>query len=163
MANASLVGDTINIRFEIEEVGVLFDNQVVVGDGVEMSVQGGPNDFVNVDVHSESFDIIWDFPTVVSINPSLITLSDLDWIGAQGEIVGVTRTDSEPVDSNLTWGADFVEVSFPFFSPPPNDLVFSFDIETRHIGDPVPDAGASILFLSLGLLPIFGANLRKRS
>lgn len=165
-ANASLVGDEINIQLTAFEGSlVLIDTVEEVGADVEGIVSGNRNSSIAVDVHAESFDLIYEVAELEFIGfDSLFRLSDLNWVGTPGQIVDVVRTDSnDDISTQVNFGADWIEVTVPDFTVPPPARTFSFDIVAVHDGDPVPDAGASILFLSLGLLPIFGANLRKRS
>lgn len=155
---ASLVGD--EIEWTMEAVGLgLVGGSAIVGPGIEASGGGGR---IEIDVSAESFDVLWDLTGVPDTSvPWIISIADLDWTNEPGRIVGVTKTAGPDSVEDISFGADFVSVKFPRLINPPAFQSFSFDIETVHGPNPVPDAGASAVLFSMGLIAVGGAALRR--
>ena len=159
-AHASLIGDTITVQMT-GDFGAT--TNVVVGNGVEIG-----SDFGNlidpefIDIGSESVSGHWE--AVLFANPQTIILSDIDWVGMAGEIVGI--------DNFMSQDANFTESAISFtphsITIDVSGLVaegdWSFDIVADHAVTPgqteIPEPPAFAI-LGIGLAGLGFVRRRK--
>lgn len=169
--NATLIGDEVLIAQSSTSSGVLRDDLVTVGSGVELSCPGvfelcGANipgvSQGSIDIGASS--ILFNLGSIISaVFLSDIfngyTFSDLDWTNGPGIITGVSlNTDVDGLDlSRISFGDDFVAVNFESLQLDSNDTFFEITLATSHS---VPEPG-SLALLCLGLAGVGIARRKK--
>lgn len=139
---ATLIGDSVGLRFGFTGGAALFTNTAIVSDpGIEFNVPLAPQ-FVNspvvpVDVKGSSFDIIFDLTGFQSLgNLTTFELFDLDWPG--GTITHVELISGNPDDvANISFTDDSIWVDFNDLDNPPAINAFSFAIVTEPATTPL--------------------------
>lgn len=144
-AHASLIGDDIGIRFNVEGFGDQFDDVVTVIDpGLEARFAAG-----TVDVSATGF--VFDYTASRDLDLSYLRLTDLD-IGAP--ITGValvTGTPANVVSTAVT--ANSIVVTFAnTIGTEGDDRTYGFDILTGPIPQVPLPAGAVLALTGLGAL-----------
>ena len=153
---AALIGDTIGYEISGVNSGILAGSgtAMVVDPGVEVFIRFGEfgDGFFEIDVQAESFDL-----TLGNLGPPIgediqWILSDLDWITpGPGEVIGVTQVGGPA--SNINFTTDSITIITP--TPQSSTYFFSFDIEIRHIPEPLTILGA-------GTAVGFGAFFKRK-
>lgn len=170
-AKATLIGDSVQAAMStpsgIFNVVTQFTSPAIVGAGTEFS--GGIEHASFTDLTADILvDVTSSGFTVTGLQTSgwtghgggganlRIDLSDLDWVGLPGEIIGINDLGGAHSVFNLGFGphSAFVEFENMSFSIDGSTRSFSFDV--RHI--PEPDA---LALFGLGLLGL-GFARRKR-
>ncbi|MEM1168072.1 MAG: PEP-CTERM sorting domain-containing protein [Cyanobacteria bacterium P01_H01_bin.35] len=157
-AQAALLADSV--RVELGNNGVfIFDETAVVTDpGTEFSFLSGDGSF-NLDVKSDSFDIIYDAGSFASVgDPTNWILSDLDWVDTPGIVTGVTLASGNAnLISAMSFTDDSISIDILNYSIPPQNKIetWTFNIQTEHESTPEP---ATIL----GLLTVTALGLGSR-
>lgn len=157
-SHASLIGDAVTLDFGITgEAGSVFTSTALVTNpGVEFTIPTG-NPLL-VDIKDSSFDIFFDltgFPDVGAA--TTFVLSDLDWVGMSGEVIGLSLTSGDVSSvSSLSFTTNSVTVNLFNLTNPSELQRFSFDINTSHVSEP-----ANIALLSLGLIGVAFARRKK--
>ena len=157
-AQAALIGDEIDYSFGISGGPTLVSGSAIVTDpGAEFSgpvFGGGGTADVLIDVAADSFDLGFDFDGALGVDLVWV-LSDLDWVGTPGEIVGVTQTAGRSA-VDISWTADSITIITPLANIVPVNDLFSFDIQTTHS---VPEP---LTILGAGTAIGFGAAFKRK-
>ena len=146
-ASASLIGDTINARWQFGATDL--NDDFVVGPGIE----GNPwlGIYLDISESAISIDVVDDGATGI-VETVVWTFSSLDWVGTPGVIVDVTPSTNwvDWSDDFVTFGENFVRVEFlnDVSFDASNDFLF-LDIEATHIPEPTAAvlAVAAIFFV----------------
>ncbi len=157
-ASASLIGDTINARWQF---GNIFDDNqnFLVGLGSE----GQWLNMVNIDISGSAINI--DYPSGIAqqIGGTIWTFSSLEWVGPEGpgKITSVTPSTNWVNWNNnfVSFGDDYIRIDFlntVLFGEAGNFL--SLRIEAAHVGLPEP---STLGLISIGLAGIAWARRRK--
>ena len=171
-ANASLIGDSVVAQMSgVLSIVTQFTSPAVVGDGVEFtgSIEGFASN-LTADIEVNLTESGFSFGTIRTSGwgghsgsgALRIDLTDLDWIGGEGEIVGINDLGGFHTVQVLGFGPDSAFVIFntlEFGQGSYNLHTFSFDVD--H--DPVtliPLPATLPLFLSG--LAVFGFVARRR-
>lgn len=170
-ANASLIGDSVEAAMS---GGLFIETQFVspqvVGAGVEFSggIRLSPGDPLSAEIQVDVSDSGF---TVGGLNTSTwgghggldslrIDLTNLDWLGQPGEIIGINDLGGSHLVQELGFGPHSAFVIFSqlsFGASVPNLRAFSFDV--RH---DAPEPGALALF-GVGLIGLGLARRRRRA
>ena len=157
-ANATLIGDTVNASFSGLSFGITpiiqFSSPQVVGvggpefTGQVSSFSGGtPGYGVNLDVDASSFLLSFsqlDIPGSGANTPLFrLDLSDLDWIGQPGQIIGVTGGNQFVSSTGFTANSVFVELNAIN-----TDTSYEFELQVVHNAVPTP---ATLVLFGIGL------------
>ena len=159
-AQATLIGDSVQGKLEVNGLGTLLDVMAFVADpGIEFSITGNQNASLSLDVKSDSFDIIYDLSTLSDIGfATTWTLFDLDW-ATPGIITGVTLTSGiSSLISNTSFTDDSITVDILNFNNTNQLEIWSFDIQTKHTNVPAP---MSLALFGLGLAGISFSRRKK--
>ncbi|MEA5535911.1 PEP-CTERM sorting domain-containing protein [Crocosphaera sp. XPORK-15E] len=157
-AQAALLGDTVSAELIGIGVGTILNQTATVVDpGIEFTVFGNQGANLNLDVKSDSFDIIYNLTTLPGIGfPSRWILSDLDWVDAPGIVTGVTLTSGNAsLISGISFTDDSITIDLLDVTNPPPSQTWSFAIQAQH--ETVPEPGTI-----LGLLTLAGLGLGSR-
>ena len=161
---ATLIGDTVTIRHDFSDVG-----STIGGGPFDVLVQAGLGDLTqpyfpnsnwySVDVEASSFSVLYGrAPSWSSAIFNGLIISDMDWIGAPGSIVGVNvSTNLAGFDnSRVTFTADSVSINWQSLSFAAGTR-WDIDLITTH-SVPVP---ATLILFGLGLAGLGWSNRKK--
>ncbi len=160
-ANATLIGDEVTVAFVVD--GVLVEGggpfTEIVGNGADPEFNFGDETFVDVGASS----ILYTSDAVIFGGFELV-LTDLDWTGESGEIVGVELTLAPNITGDASFTADSVTLSiiggFLEGGIGVNKFLASIDIITEHAVVPEP---ASLALFAAGLIGFGFARRRKQA
>ena len=109
-ANATLTGDTVNFLLEdsLESIANVIPASAIVGPGVEATITPG---LVSVDLDDSSITLT-ALTTILFNGDEVLTISDLDWVGTPGRIVGfgLNTNITGLTESDISFGDDFVRI-----------------------------------------------------
>ena len=164
-AQASLIGDTISCEITPTPFWVCDNPTAVVGAGAEfeLDIPQSPTDFgFLVDVGAESVRLSSNEDNIFGLGANeFLTLSDLDWVGMIGEIVGIENfsfggvTGMDSSDISFSEHSVMIDLHDTEWSP---DSFIYFDLQTRHR---VPEPGVLGL-IGLGLAGFMIARRRRQ-
>ena len=112
-AEASLIGDTIQVSSSLQTIGV---PNPIVGDGVESwIIHSQVGRIFDIDVDASSIAIAQTYCCSVRFvkEASHITISDLNWVGSPSEIIGFSLTHNVQNGlgiEDISFGKDFVQI-----------------------------------------------------
>ncbi len=137
-AQASLIGDTVSCAITPTPFWQCDTPTAVVGAGHEFELFiPTSNDFgFNVDLDASSVTVSSNKQDVFGLGASeFLTLSDLDWVGVNGVIVGITNFSTSAGTmmsiSDVTFNehAVFIDMNNTSWT---SGSFYSFDLATRH-------------------------------
>ncbi len=164
-AKASLLGDTVGCSIVPTPFWICTTPTAVVGAGVEFELElpSAPDDFgFFIDIGDASIRIASNEDNAFGLGAGeVVTLSDLDWVGTPGRIIGITNFVASLV-TNLTVGdVTFTDNSVTIDI---DDSAFwdvgsfvSFDLVVEHR---IPEP-ATLALLGLGLAGLGVGRRRK--
>ena len=154
-AQATLIGDVINVEFILGGVSQGSASTIVINPGREFEGPGfglDPGEFI--DITGTSIEALVLEPFLVP--DTRYIFSDLDWIGGPGTITGFTLTTDIVGFSaaDITFGDDFVIVNAGDFT---GTGTMSIELQTSHAAVPEP---STLALFTLGLLGLGLARKR---
>lgn len=153
-ANATLIGDEVNLEVFSNgqsDSGLL---TATVGDGVEFN----PQNVLTFDVGASSIEIVSLIPPArFSANVDFV-FSDLDWVGEAGVIVDVLLDPVQGIGS-VSFTEDSVTFSVLERDRFNSGVLASIELVTRHASVPEP---ATLALLGLGLAGLAAVRQRRR-
>ena len=159
-ANATLIGDTVSGS----EGGDFFSEissptALVTTGGPEFSVDYSLGRAILVDIGANSIDFTWNniANAFFGSGGMFITISDLDWIGEFGSILGVSITQTGVTGNIVTFTQDSITLNLQDSWRDNNNV--HVDLITSHNNVPEP---TSLALLSLGLAG-FGFTRRRKT
>ena len=173
-AQASLIDDTVNATYQSPFFFDLSSPSAVVAVGgpefvVDLGDVFGSERKLLVDVSANTIDVEYDLSSTsaagVGIDGQSLTLSDLDWVGTPGQIIGVDVTRFDAGSPNLILGnvaftSDSVTIDFVGGWTDTDRM--SIGLDTTHYPT-IPEPSTIAMWSVLGLVGMGVYRRRRRS
>jgi len=143
--HASLIGDEVHatITFKVNNNIVLDETKIVDGT-VEFENVFSSSAAIRIDVDEKTISIIYSAaPTGTLFTPHIFVIDDLDWIGQQGQILGVfgvSNPDNISIDSITTTAHSITIEAGNVQIPGQETIRFDVTLDVSHAvgGSPIP-------------------------
>ena len=163
-ARATLIGDEVSYELFNSNDAMTQDGSFTVIMGSSELTYGFPLQIYDLDVEESTVKITQNGADSVSSGAHRVRLSDLDWVGVAGEIVGATVSENTTAfgDVILSFGAHELEIDLLAFTSPwlrDQHILIALEVAHQVDGGAVPAPSTIVLFI-LGLLAVGYRALR---